>query len=208
MSTRVPSDRLPPQGETYGDDLNSVPSTMSVMPRSFGERLHSKVGQVARGLCLLSGVILLLAMGAATCVDVVMRQLGAGIPGIWEAVTLAMRWVIGLALPYAFFSGSHIAVELFTDWLPPRWRQLAIVLTTAVSLVVVTLLAWKVVGRTLDTRSYGGITSDLGLPTYFDWIPLAVGPVLSVPVLISMLWREAAIFASGRHPVSSLEQTS
>jgi len=161
---------------------------------------------VARGLCLLSGVILLLAMGAATCVDVVMRQFGAGIPGIWEAVTLAMRWVIGLALPYAFYSGSHIAVELFTDSLPPRWRQLAIVLTTAVSLVVVTLLAWKIVGRTLDTRSYGGITSDLGLPTYFDWIPLAAGPVLSVPVLISMLWREAVIFASGGQPGSSRER--
>src|SRR5690606_31509610 len=103
------------------------------------QRVCEKVGALARGLCLLSGILLLVAMGAATCVDVVMRQFSSGIPGIWEGVTLAMRWVIGLALPYAFYSGSHIAVELFTDWLPPRWRQTVIVVMTALSLLVITL---------------------------------------------------------------------
>lgn len=155
------------------------------------------LGAAARGLCLLSGLILLVAMGAATCVDIVSRQFGMGIPGIWEAVTLAMRWMIGLALPYAFYSGSHIVVELFTDPLPPRVRQGAIVMALLITLVVMTLLAWKITGRTLDIRGYGGVTSDLSLPTYHEWLPLALGPVLSVPVLLALAWREIVRLFSG-----------
>lgn len=148
------------------------------------------VATVSRGLCLAAGIILLVAMGLVTCLDIVLRQFGAGIPGIWEGVNLAMRWMIGLALPYAFYTGSHIAVELFTDWFPPRLRQWAVVWAIAISLCVISLLAWKITGRTLDTRANGGFTSDLGLPTYFDWVPLALGPALSVPVLVLLLCLE------------------
>jgi len=151
------------------------------------------VGAISRALCWLAGLILLGVMGLATCVDVVIRTWGiwgAGIPGIWEMVTLAMRAMIGLALPYAFYSGSHIAVEFFTDALSPRLRQGAIVLALLCSTLVMTLLAWKVTDRLLDIRSYGGVTADLGLPSYVDWVPLALGPWLSIPVLLALLWRE------------------
>lgn len=160
-----------------------------MMHMGVAEKACAWVGAAARLLCLAAGLILLLAMGMATCVDIVSRYFAAGIPGIWEAVTLAMRWMIGLALPYAFYSGSHIAVELFTDACRPRLRQFFIVLAMTVSLMIMLLLAWKVTGRLLDIRSYGGVTSDLSLPTYYDWVPLALGPVLSVPVLTVMLWR-------------------
>ena len=163
-----------------------------MMRTSAAETACSWVGVVAKWLCLAAGLILLLAMGVATCVDIVSRYFSAGIPGIWEAVTLAMRWMIGLALPYAFYSGTHIAVELFTDACKPRLRQFFIALAMFISLVVMLLLAWKITGRTLDIRGYGGVTSDLSLPTYYDWVPLALGPVLSVPVLLVMLWRELA----------------
>lgn len=148
------------------------------------------LGRVSRSLCLLAGLILLVGMGIATCVDIVSRQFGMGIPGIWEAVTLAMRWMIGLALPYAFYSGSHIVVELFTDGLPPRIRQTVIVGALLISLLVIALLAWKITARTWDIRGYGGVTSDLSLPTYYEWVPLALGPLLSVPVLLALVCRE------------------
>lgn len=164
------------------------------------------LGSASRALCLLAGLILLLAMGFATCVDIVLRQFGAGIPGIWEAVTLAMRWMIGLALPYAFYSGSHIVVELFTDGLPPRWRQGVIVLALLVTLATMTLLAWKVTGRMLDIRGYGGVTSDLNLPSYYDWVPLALGPILSVPVLLALVWREIIRLFTGDVPSPESQQ--
>jgi len=148
------------------------------------------VGAISRALCWLAGLILLGVMGLATCVDIVARIWGAGIPGIWEMVTLAMRAMIGLALPYAFYSGSHIAVEFFTDALTARLRQGAVVLALLASTLVMTLLAWKITDRLLDIRSYGGVTADLGLPSYVDWVPLALGPWLSMPVLLALLWRE------------------
>ncbi|HBT33220.1 MAG TPA: hypothetical protein DEB15_10515, partial [Pusillimonas sp.] len=127
------------------------------MALSTAERVCDAVGAIARWLCLLAGVILLLVMGVATCFDVVGRNFGLGIPGIWEAVTLAMRWMIGLALPFAFWQGSHITVELFTDALPARLKQLVIVVSTFVTLAVVALLAWRVSARMFDVRGYGGV---------------------------------------------------
>jgi len=154
------------------------------------EKACACVGTLSRALCWMAGLVLLLAMALATCVDIATRPWGAGIPGIWEMVTLAMRVMIGLALPWAFYSGSHVAVEAFTDALPARLRQLTIVLALTLSLLAVILLAWKITDRLIDIRSYGGVTPDLGLPSYVDWIPLAAGPMLSVPVLLAMLWRE------------------
>ncbi|MAK56657.1 MAG: hypothetical protein CML17_12585 [Pusillimonas sp.] len=169
------------------------------MALSTAERVCDTVGAIARWLCLLAGVVLLVVMGLATFFDVIGRNFGLGIPGIWEAVTLAMRWMIGLALPFAFWQGSHITVELFTDALPPRLKQLVISASTLITLGVVSLLAWQVTVRMLDVRGYGGVTSDLGLPTYFNWVPLAVGPLLSIPVLLCLFWREfARLFGQGQ----------
>ncbi|RIY39654.1 TRAP transporter small permease [Neopusillimonas maritima] len=169
------------------------------MALNAAERVYDAVGAIARWLCLLAGVVLLVVMGFATCFDVIGRNFGMGIPGIWEAVTLAMRWMIGLALPFAFWQGSHITVELFTDALPARLKQFVIVVSAFVTLAVVALLAWQITARMLNVRGYGGVTSDLGLPTYFDWVPLAVGPLLSVPVLLCLFWRELVrLFDQGR----------
>lgn len=161
------------------------------------ERLHAYLGIAARWLCAVAGLVMLLVMALGTGVDVVMRNFGYGIPGIWEAVTLAMRAMIGLALPFAFFSGSHIAVEYFTDRLSPMWRQLAVVVGTLVTFLVVTLLAWKITDRMFAVKGYGGLTSDLSIPVYFEWLALAIGPVLSVPVLLSLFLRE--LFSFGKH---------
>jgi len=155
-------------------------------------RVCVQIGAVSRTLCWLAGLILLLCMGLATCVDIVVRLWGTGIPGIWEAVTLAMRTMIGLALPYAFYSGSHVCVEMFTDALPARLRQGAIVLSLLLTTLVMALMAWKITARLQDIRSYGGFTADLGLPAWVEWLPLALGPCLSLPVLLALLWREGA----------------
>ena len=166
--------------------------TLTSMRDTF-ERLHACMGIAARWLCVLAGLVMLLVMALGTGIDVVMRNFGYGIPGIWEAVTLAMRAMIGLALPFAFFTGSHIAVEYFTDRLSPVWRQLAIVVGTLITFLMVTLLAWKITERMFAVKGYGGLTSDLSIPVYFEWLALAVGPILSVPVVLSLFLRELLI---------------
>lgn len=162
------------------------------------DRIHGGVVSAARVLSLGGGLILLLLMGVGTTLDVVLRNFDFGIPGIWEAVTLGLRWMIGLSLPLVCCTGGNIAVELFTDWLPARIRLLVVVLAEALSVAALGLLAWHLTVRTLATRGYGGVTSDLGLPTYFDWVPLAVGATLSAIALLSLFVRDSARLISGR----------
>lgn len=163
---------------------------------------HRRLGQMARWLCILAGFAMLFVMVFGTGIDVVSRNFGLGIPGIWEAVTLAMRCMIGLALPFTFFHGSHITVEYFTDLFSCRWRQRVMALSALTVLLMVALMAWKIVDRMLAVRGYGGLTSDLGIPVYLEWLALAIGPVLSVPVLFMVLIRALLLPGDYRHSTS------
>lgn len=154
--------------------------------------IHHYVTTWARALCLVAGIILLGVMGIGTVMDILLRNIGYGIPGIWEVVTLAMRWMIGLALPYAFCVGAHITIDVFTDALPARIKQAVIIMATSISLGVMLIFSWRIILRTITIYNTGGVTSDLSIPTFYAWLPLAAGITLAVPAVLSVLGKEAA----------------
>jgi len=163
---------------------------------SFCLLFHDYATRGARALCILAGLVLLFVMGIGTAIDVVLRNFNYGIPGMWEVVTFAMRWMIGLALPYAFCTGAHIVIEMFTDALPRAGRQFFVALASLVSLGVISVFAWRVVVRTIAIHATGGTTSDLGMPTFLAWTPLAVGLILSVPAILSVAVKECYLLVA------------
>lgn len=168
---------------------------MITSPNSRFERM---VGSVVGGLALAGGVIILLAMGVLTAIDVVLRQLGLGIPGSWEMVTLAMRWMIGLSLPYAFWAGRHVAVEAFVDLFPPRGRLAFVLFAQVLGAIAMGLLTWRLHARGMMIYGQGVRTSDLGILTFFHWLPLIVGCALSCVVLVILCLRDGLILTGLR----------
>ena len=153
-------------------------------------KAHGYVDAGARHLSLWGGLVLLLFMGVLTCVDIILRRMGMGIPGGWEMVTLAMRWMIGLSLPYAFCAGRHVAVEIFTDLLGPRVRQFAIFLAQVAGCIAMTVMCWVLTVRSLNILDMGGRTSDLSILTFYHWLPLVIGTGLSAVCLLSLTLRD------------------
>lgn len=155
------------------------------------------------GLALAGGLAVLIGMGLLTCVDVVLRRFGMGIPGSWEMVTLAMRWSIGLSLPYAFWAGRHVAVEAFTEFLPERGRLLFVVLAQALAAGAIGLLAWRLHVRGGAILAQGTRTTDLGILTWWHWLPLILGCALSCLVLVFLVLRDGSVLAGLRRRARS-----
>lgn len=137
-------------------------------------------------------------MAALTTVDVVLRQFGMGIPGSWEMVTFAMRWMIGLTLPYAFWAGQHVAVESFTEPLPERARRACILLGNVLGAVAMGIMAWRMWVRASQILAQGTRTSDLGFLVFYNWLPLVLGCALSCLVLVFLILRDGTSLVTGR----------
>jgi TRAP-type C4-dicarboxylate transport system permease small subunit len=144
-------------------------------------------------MALAGAASLALLMVLVTVVDVVLRQAGMAIPGAFELVTLGMRVLVALAMPYAFWTGGHVAVELFTDRLSERLRAGIVALGLVLAGLVMALLVWASWGRAANAVRRGDITVDLGMPEIVFWIPLLVGAGLCVPVVALMAVRQAGI---------------
>lgn len=162
--------------------------------------LDRLVGRLVGGLALAGGLAVLLGMGLMTGVDVVLRRFGLGIPGSWEMVTLSMRWMIGLSLPYAFWAGRHVAVEAFTEFLPARGRLAFVVLGQLLAAGAMGLLAWRLYVRGGAILAQGTRTTDLGILTWWHWLPLIAGCALSCAVLVFLVLRDGAVLVGLRRP--------
>lgn len=146
-----------------------------------------------RAMALIGAVALALLMVLVTVIDVVLRQAGLAIPGAFELVTLGMRVLVALAMPYAFWTGGHVAVELFTDRLPDRLRAAIVALGLVLAGLVMALLVWASWGRAANALRRGDITVDLGMPEIVFWVPLLAGAALCVPVVALMAVRQGGI---------------
>ena len=150
-------------------------------------RIGAVIGAAARGLCYVAMAALAILMMGVTTVDVVLRWLGSGVPGAYEIVTLGMRFLIPLALPYVFWIGGHVSVDMLVDRFPATARRIVTRAGIALSAVVMVYLTLAVVTRALTVASSGELTSDLQLPQFYYWIPLIVGAALSVPVAVYLI---------------------
>jgi len=142
------------------------------------------IGAAARGLCFLAMAALAVLMMGTMTVDVALRWFGSGIGGAYEIVTLGMRLLIPLALPYVFWIGGHVAVEMLVDRLAPRLREAVVRAGMALGALVMAFLTVAVVNRAIMVAESGELTSDLQLPQFYYWLPLILGAALSVPVAL------------------------
>jgi TRAP-type C4-dicarboxylate transport system permease small subunit len=154
-------------------------------------RLTAVLGGTARLLCYVAMAALFALMMGVTVVDVVARWFGLAVPGAHELVTLGMRMLIPLALPYVFWIGSNVAVEMLTEKLPPRAQRIVKHAGAALGMLTMAYLTVAVTQRALTVWEYGEVSSDLAIPLFLYWIPLIIGCGLSVPMALYLTFWDA-----------------
>ncbi|MDY0269479.1 TRAP transporter small permease [Trichloromonas sp.] len=128
---------------------------------------HLKVtaGFFARQLFGLAGAAIV-AMMLLTCADVMLRLFGHPIPGTYELVSFFGAVAVAFAMAHTCVEKGHIAVSVLVQLLPRRGRETVDALTSALSLLLFALIAWRSVLYAEDLRRSGEVSLTLQLPFY------------------------------------------
>jgi TRAP-type C4-dicarboxylate transport system permease small subunit len=134
---------------------------MPSSPIAAAERIASRI---ATGLAVLGTIVLLGAAGLVTA-SVILRIAVAGqLRGDFEIMAVSSGIAILLFLPYAQASRSHVAIEVFTGWLPAPARRRLDTAWVAVLAGAAGLLAWRLGVGLGEAWSRGDVTMMLRLP--------------------------------------------
>lgn len=140
---------------------------------------------------------LLLAAVLITIADIALRSISnAGVPGTVDLMQLAVMWSALLAIPAAFLTGEHVAIDLFTRALPTRLQQALRLFALLLAIAALALIAWYGALQAWREHQGGDSTQTLGFPFGIYWLPLLIGMALSSLACVALagetlvrLWR-------------------
>ena len=145
------------------------------------------IEQVAR-ILRIAAAVALAAMMAITIVDVTMRNTINEL--VLGGVELALVITVFLALPETFLRNEHVTIDAIDLLVPPRVVKVLRCVGAFLTLLLLAFLAWRMVLPALDTVTMGDLTSDLGIPLIWYWLPLVIGGTASVATAAAMAVRE------------------
>jgi TRAP-type C4-dicarboxylate transport system permease small subunit len=120
--------------------------------------------------------IAVVAMCIVTLADIAGRHLlGLPVPGIVDLAELALVWSAFAGIAVAFWTGTHVGVELIGLVVSRRVLRVIDLANALIVFGVMTLLAVLAVAEFLDKLSWGDRTTDLALPYTWFWGAVVVG---------------------------------
>ncbi|MGE0737343.1 MAG: TRAP transporter small permease [Alphaproteobacteria bacterium] len=141
---------------------------------------------------LLVGVLITIA-------DIALRPIAnTAIPGTVDMMQLFVMWSALLAIPAAFLTDEHVAIDLFTKSLPLAVQRALRLMATLMGVAVLVLLAWYGAQQGWHEHAAGDSTQTLGLPIGLYWIPLLFGLALSALACLALALEAAWQLFSGR----------
>jgi TRAP-type C4-dicarboxylate transport system permease small subunit len=146
-----------------------------------------KVFDWLSGKMLLLGGILLVAMMALTCVDVVGRMFGYPVFGTYELISFMAALVVAVALPDTHTNKMHIGVELLTTRFSTRTQYIIELITNLVALILFAVVAWRMFLYGFKLRRSGEVSMNLGLPEYLVTLAVGVGFLIFTVAIVKSL---------------------
>jgi TRAP-type C4-dicarboxylate transport system permease small subunit len=89
-------------------------------------------------------------------------------------------------LPASFLRDEHIVVDI-VDGAAPRWVPLLKRSALALAVVLLAAMAWQGWISARDAVAFNDVTSDLGLPRLWYWIPVLAGMIGACLAAAAML---------------------
>jgi TRAP-type C4-dicarboxylate transport system permease small subunit len=148
------------------------------------------------------GVLMLVATMLVTVADVVLRRTAQiAIAGTVDVTQLFVMAAVFTAIPFAFFSDSHVVIELATDRLRPRAVALFKAVAALAAMGFVAAAFWYGWDAALQQHGYGDRSQTIGIPILFYWIPLLAGFALSAVAAALLAIRYIAFAVHGVDPL-------
>ena len=120
--------------------------------------------------------ICLFGMALLTGADVLLRGIyNTPIFGCEEIVAILGVVAVGFALPYAHYQKSHIGVEILVRRLPKRVRDTVGLITNLATLILVSIITWRMFLYAGTLATSGEVSMNLELPEYYVVYVLSFG---------------------------------
>lgn len=116
------------------------------------------------------------------------------IPDAFDISRLVLAVTIAWGFASLGYRGSHIKVDLLTQWLSPAKQRIADLFAWTVLLIFSSLLCWKLGEKALSNFSHGEVTMDLRIPHWPFLSLIVLGLFMAV---ITTLIRLSRIYRFG-----------
>jgi TRAP-type C4-dicarboxylate transport system permease small subunit len=134
------------------------------------------------------GAVFLFGMAILTCLDVIGRFFKHPIFGSVELVSFMGVLAIACSLPFVHVEEGHIGVELIVRKFSRKIRNIVKLCTETLSLILFSLVTWKMFEYSVKVKNSGELSMNLQLPEYAVIFVLACGfVVLTMIIIISIL---------------------
>lgn len=135
------------------------------------------------------GAVFLFGMALLTCADVIGRLFKYPIFGSVELVSFMGAIAIACSLPFTHQNKGHIGVELFIRKLPSKARNIIVLITEVLSLVLFILISWRMFDYAHKMQKSGELSMNLQLPEYVIIYILAGGFVVFTLIIINSIFQ-------------------
>jgi len=124
-----------------------------------------------------------------TVADVLLRALlNRPIRGTFEIVELLLACSFFLALPAVFLREEHIVVDV-VDGAAPRAVPVLRRMGLALAVALLAAMSWQGWIAARDAVAFHDVTSDLGLPRLWYWIPVLAGMIGAAIAAAAMIFQ-------------------
>ena len=163
--------------------------------------IYRGVATFARILASI-GVLMLVLTMMVTVADVVLRRTAQiAIAGTVDITQLFVMAAVFTAIPFAFFSDSHVVIELATDRLRPRAVAVFKAVAAVAAMAFVAAAFWYGWDAALQQHGYGDRSQTIGIPILLYWIPLLAGFALSTVAAALLAIRYTVFALCGADPL-------
>jgi len=132
--------------------------------------------QITERIMRVVAAACLVGMAAMTGADVFLRgAFNTPIFGCEEIVAILGVVAVGFALPYAHYQKSHIGVEILVRRLPKRVRDTVGLITNLATLILVSVITWRMFLYAGTLATSGEVSMNLELPEYYVVYVLSFG---------------------------------
>lgn len=134
-------------------------------------KITKKLSQVLIAI----GAAMLALMMFMTAADVCLRYaFNRPLPGAFELVGYMMAIFVPFSIAYCAQQKGHVAVDLIMGQFPPRFRLISEIITTFITLIFVSVIAWQNVPYFFEVKASGLTSAVLLIPEYPFVAPTAI----------------------------------
>jgi len=169
-------------------------------------RLHTMLnrltGRLSKGLFALGGVLLLVVLGL-TLANIILRALGMPMRGVVEISGFLGAAAIGLCLPRAQRTGSHIEAGMLNDRLPRTARRVLQSGISLLCLVFMVIATVEMLGLGLFVLEVEELIDGWNFSYYGLVFALAAGCAVQALVMVDDMVQAFAAFSGAHEEVSA-----